>query len=254
MATARRCPATIIPPGLAFWGVVAGIVAGMTAFMTARMTFGTALAYVLIIYACTLSTRVSAPRQGCPSPTASRVRRCATILFLRPTPNGLTTPSAIRAETVFTVFQVFGRMTFGQLAAFQMEGIRIAQRAHLGRMSLVVAIVIGLLGGLTLAYAIHLVDAYNYGWNIIDGGSTQGGYRTAQALKEYARLESRIDPGEPLKPDTSIARAVGLALSLLMFWLRLVFLRFPLNPVGLALAGTFGAPICSRSSWRGSKS
>ena len=28
-----------------------------------------------------------------------------------------------------------------------------------------------------------------------------------------------------------------------MFWLRLVFLRFPLNPVGLALAGTFGAPI-----------
>lgn len=234
----------IIPPGLAFWGVVAGIV-GMTAFMTvAGMTLGTALAYVLIIYACTLVYARIRAQTGLPITYGiPREEMYETILFLRPTPNGLRTPSAIRAETVFTVFQVFGRMTFGQLAAFQMEGIRIAQRAHLGRMSLVVAIVIGLLGGLTLAYAIHLVDAYNYGWNIIDGGSTQGGYRTAQALKEYARLESRIDPGEPLKPDTSIARAVGLALSLLMFWLRLVFLRFPLNPVGLALAGTFGAPI-----------
>ena len=142
----------IIPPGLAFWGVVAGIV-GMTAFMTAAgMTFGTALAYVLIIYACTLVYARIRAQTGLPITYGiPREEMYETILFLRPTPNGLTTPSAIRAETVFTVFQVFGRMTFGQLAAFQMEGIRIAQRAHLGRMSLVAAIIIGLLGGLTLA-------------------------------------------------------------------------------------------------------
>lgn len=231
-------------PAVAFWGVVVGIV-GMTAFMTvAGMAPGTALAYVLIIYACTLVYARIRAQTGLPITYGiPREEMYETILFLQPTPNGLTAPAAIRAESVFAVFRVIGRMTFGQLAAFQMEGIRIARRARIGRRSLIPAIVIGLLGGLVLGYVIHLVDAYNYGWNIIDGGSTQGGYRTAQALREYSRLETRVDPGEPLRLDTSIARAAGLVASLLMLWLRLRFLRFPLNPVGLALAGTFGHPI-----------
>ena len=47
----------------------------------------------------------------------------------------------------------------------------------------------------------------------------------------------------PVKVNTTAARGVGFALTLLMLWLRARFLRFPLNPMGLALAGAFGGPI-----------
>ncbi len=233
-----------IPPALAFWGVIAGIV-GLTTFMVvAGMAWGTALSYVLIIYMCTLVYARIRAQTGLPITYGiPREEMFDTILAVQPTPNGLTSPAAIRAESVFAVFRVIGRMIFGQIGAFQMEGIRIARRSSIRRSHLMVAVVIGLVGGLALAYGIHLMDAYNYGWNIIDGGSTQGGYRTAQALTQYARTETRIDPGEPLKLSTTLARGAGFGLSLLMLWLRSRFLRFPLNPVGLALAGTFGGPI-----------
>lgn len=234
----------VIPPAIALWGVVAGVV-GMTAFMVvAGMTWGTALAYVLIIHVCALVYARIRAQTGLPITYGiPREEMFDTILALQPTPNGLTAPAAIRAESVFAVFRVLGRMTFGQLGAFQMEGMRIARRSGIRRSHLATAVVIGLLAGLTLGYAIHLIDAYNYGWNIIDGGTTQGGYRTTQALWQYGRLETRVDPGEPLKAGPTIARAVGFVLSLLMLWLRVRWLRFPLNPVGLALAGTFGHPI-----------
>ncbi len=233
-----------IPTALAFWGVIAGIV-GLTAFMVvAGMAWGTALAYVLIIYVCSLVYARIRAQTGLPITYGiPREEMFDTILAVQPTREGLTSPVAIRAESVFAVFRVIGRMIFGQIGAFQMEGIRIARRSHIRRSHLMTAVVIGLIGGLVLAYVIHIVDAYNYGWNIIDGGSTQGGYRTAQALLQYARAEARIDPGEPLRLNTTIARGVGFGLSLLMLWLRSRFLRFPLNPVGLALAGTFGSPI-----------
>ncbi|MGD9495138.1 MAG: DUF6785 family protein [Armatimonadota bacterium] len=234
----------IIPPGVAVWGVLAGV-AGMTAFMTvAGMALGTALAYVLIIYVCSLVYGRIRAQTGLPITYGiPREEMFDAILAVQPTGEGLIGARAIRAESVFAVFRVLGRMTFGQLGAFQMEGIRIARRADIRRSSLLPAIALGLLGGLVLACAIHLIDAYNYGWNIIDGGSTQGGYRTAQALLQFDRLQTRVDPGEPLQLETTIARAAGLAFSLLMLWLRTRYLRFPLNPMGLALAGTFGHPI-----------
>ncbi len=233
-----------VPAGIAVWGVVAGIV-GLTALMAvAGMAVGTALSYVLVIYVCALVYARIRAQTGLPiTYGVPREEMFETVLYLQPTPNGLTSPAAIRGESVFAVFRVIARMTFGQLGAFQMEGIRIARRARIRRSHLIVAVIVGLLGGLVLGYAVHLVDAYNYGWNIIDGGTTEGGYRTRQALWQYARAETRVYTGEPLKPATTIARGAGLALSLLMLWLRTRFLRFPLNPMGLALAGTFGGPI-----------
>ncbi|MCX7597322.1 MAG: hypothetical protein N2512_00420 [Armatimonadetes bacterium] len=47
----------------------------------------------------------------------------------------------------------------------------------------------------------------------------------------------------PVEVNSNIARAVGFALTIAMVWLRAIFLRFPLNPLGLAIAGIFGQPI-----------
>ncbi|MGC9317929.1 MAG: DUF6785 family protein [Armatimonadota bacterium] len=240
--TADRGDETI-PPGIAIWGVVAGVL-GVTALMVvAGMSPGTALSYVLLIYVCSLAYARIRAQTGLPiTYGVPREEMFDAILAVQPT-GGSLSPAAIRSESVFAVFRVLARMTFGQLGAYELEGIRIARRASIRRWHLLVAIVLGLLGGLVAGYIVHLVDAYNFGWNILDGGTTQGGYRTQQALWQYSRLETRVFTGEPLKLATTIARAVGLVLSLLMLWLRSRFLRFPLNPMGLALAGTFGHPI-----------
>ncbi|MEA3402763.1 MAG: DUF6785 family protein [Armatimonadota bacterium] len=232
-----------IPPGIAVWGVVVGVV-GITALMVvAGMSAGTALSYVLIIYVCSLVYARIRAQTGLPiTYGVPREEMFDAILAVQPTGGSLSL-AAIRSESVFAVFRVLARMTFGQLGAYELEGIRIARRARIRRWHLLVAIALGLLGGLVAGYVVHLVDAYNFGWNILDGGTTQGGYRTRQALWQYSRLETRVFTGEPLKLATTMARGAGLALSLLMLWLRSRFLRFPLNPMGLALAGTFGHPI-----------
>ncbi len=234
---------SVVPEGVAFWGVIAGII-GITALMAAAgMGVGSALAYVLIIYASSLVYARIRAQTGLPITYGiPREEMYLTVLDLRGA-SGAGTLSLLRTEGVFAVFTTIGRMTFGQLGAYQLEGIRIARQSGIKRSHLISAVIIGLLGGLILAYAIHLGAAYNFGWNIIDGGTTSAGYRTRQAQTMFDRAELRIFTGEGIRQPQTIARGVGFALSLLMLWLRTKFLRFPLNPVGLGLAGTFGGPI-----------
>ena len=232
-----------LPARVAFWGVWVGV-AGMTAFMVAAgMNVATALAYVLLIYVCALVYARIRAQTGLPiTYGVPREQIASTILAVTPS-DGHLSRAEVRSEASFAVFRVLVRMTFGQLGAFEMEGIRIARRARLRRSHLLIGITAGLLAGLLLACATHLTAAYNFGWNVIDGGSTQGGYRTGQARGQYRILQTRVDEQVPVDVNTTVARGVGFGLTLLTLWLRVRFLRFPLNPMGLALAGTFGGPI-----------
>lgn len=233
----------VIPEAVAFWGVIIGVVGLSWLMAIAGMGIGSALGYVAMIYACSLVYARIRAQTGLPITYGiPREEMYLTVLDLRGAA-GADAGAAMRHEGVFAVFTVIGRMTFGQLGAYQLEGIRIGRQAGIRRSHLVWGLALGLLGGLVLGYAIHLVAAYNFGWNIIDGGTTSAGYRTRQALLMFDRAETRIFAGEPWRRPQTIARGVGFALSLVVLWLRARFLRFPLNPVGLALAGTFGHPI-----------
>jgi hypothetical protein len=89
-------------------------------------------------------------------------------------------------------------MTFPQLAAYEMEGIRIADRVRIRRRHVVTALGLGLVLGLVLGMGIHIATAYDYGWNIIDGGTTDGGYRTLQARWSYEQLQTRATSAVPM--------------------------------------------------------
>jgi len=232
-----------LPSRLAFWGLWVGV-AGMTAFMVAAGTsVATALGYVLLMYVAFLVYARIRAQTGLPiTYGVPREEIANTILAVTPS-DGHLSGAELRSECSFAVFRVLVRMTFGQLGAFEMEGIRIAHRVRLRQRHLLIGIAVGLLAGLVLACLTHLTAAYDYGWNVIDGGSTQGGYRTGQARSQYRILQTRVDTRVPVKVNTTAARGVGFALTLLMLWLRARFLRFPLNPMGLALAGAFGGPI-----------
>ncbi len=232
-----------IPASVAFWGVWIGV-AGLTIFMVAAgMNVWTALGYVLLIFICSLVYARIRAQTGLPITYGiPREEIAVTLLDVQATsghPSGL----VFRQETAFAVFRVLIRMVFGQLGSYGMEGIRIARRARITRSHLLIGLTLGLLGGLFLATYLHVETAYNYGWNVLDGGTTSAGYRTTQARVQYNVLQDRMSGPTTVRADRTIARGVGVALTVGMMWMRGQYLRFPLNPMGLALAGTFGGPI-----------
>lgn len=233
----------LLPSGVAFWGVVVAL-AGVIGFcVLAGMSLGLAVAYVLLsVGAALVYIRVRA-QTGLPvNYVVPREEVAEAILALRPTTGHFST-AALRSEAAYATISVMSRMTFPQLGAFEMEGIRLGHRARLPRRQLLTAIGYGLLAGFAIGMFLHLQAYYSYGANVLDGGTTEGGYRIRQAVGNFDRLQQRAFTRVPVETRTTTARLVGLAMTVAMLWLRVRFLRFPLNPLGLALSGSYGHSI-----------
>jgi hypothetical protein len=232
-----------LPLGLAWWGLVGGMVA-LTAFMVLLgVSLGRAAAYTLLLYACCLVYVRVRSQTGLPiTYIVPREDIFATVQALTPT-SGRLSLAELRSETAFSLLQVLVRMTFPQLAAYEMEGFRIGERARIRRAHVAAALVLGLALGLAIGLGVHLVTAYDYGWNVLDGGSTDGGYRTLQAQWSYQQLETRARNATPIEVNSNLARLAGFGVTAALVGLRARFLRFPLHPMGLAIAGIFGPPI-----------
>jgi hypothetical protein len=233
----------LLPSGIAFWGLVAGIGGFCTFCVSAGMSLGLTLCYVLLAYSVALVYIRIRAQTGLPiNYMLPREEVFEAILALKPT-TGHLDKAGLRSETALAAITVVSRMTFPQIGAFEMEGLRIGTRAGLRRSHLLTALGYGLALGLGLALWMHLTAYYGFGANVLDGGTTSGGYRAAQARTAFDRLQTRAFVGAPLDMRTTLARVTGLALTVAMLWLRVRFLRFPLNPLGLGIAGSYGHSI-----------
>jgi len=233
----------LMPSRVAFWGVLIGV-AGVTAFcMLAGMELRLALPYVLLsLGAALVYIRVRA-QTGLPvNYVVPREQVFETILALKPTTGHFST-GELRSETLFATISAMSKMTFPQLGAFEMEGIRIGNRARISRKQILTCLTYGLAAGFIIGMVLHLQAYYSFGANVLDGGTTEGGYRIRGAVASFDALQQRAF--HPIGMDTraTTARLVGLLLTVAMLWLRVKFLRFPLNPLGLAVAGSYGGSI-----------
>jgi hypothetical protein len=233
----------LMPSRFAFWGVIIGIVGMITFCLMAGIELRLALPYVLLsLGAALVYIRVRA-QTGLPvNYILPREQVFESILALKPT-TGHFSAMELRSETVFTTVTIMSRMTFPQLGAFSMEGIRIGDRARISRKLILTCIAYGLLAGFVIGMFMHLQAYYSYGANVLDGGTTEGGYRIRGAVGAFDRLQQRASQQVPMDVRTTTARVIGLVLTLAMLWLRMRFLRFPLNPLGLAVAGSYGHSI-----------
>jgi hypothetical protein len=233
----------LLPSRVAFWGFVAGV-AGFCGFcIAAGMSPGLTLLYVILTYGAALVYIRIRAQTGLPvNYVVPREQVIESLLALKPT-TGHFDAAGLKSEAVFATIGGISRMTFSQLGAFSMEGIRIGTQAHLRRSHVLTALSYGLALGLIVAMYMHLQGYYSYGANVLDGGTTMSGYRAAQARSFLDRLSTRAFTRMPTDLRTSTARAIGLVLTLGMLWLRVKFLRFPLNPLGLAISGSYGHSI-----------
>ncbi|MEI6499492.1 MAG: DUF6785 family protein [Armatimonadota bacterium] len=145
--------------------------------------------------------------------------------------------------TIFSTLMHVSRGYFQSQMAYQVEGSKIAQEAGLKQRTmawwLVAAVVVGMVG----ASYIHLKAYYSAGANILEGGTTQGGYRVMLARTEFEELSGFMKSAVPPdRPRALAALSGGLVVAGLVA-LRTYFLRFPLHPLGYAMVTAYGGPI-----------
>jgi MYXO-CTERM domain-containing protein len=229
-----------LPYRVALGGFVAGFSALVGLCLATGIGLGKAVVYIGLSYLMALAYSRVRAQTGVPISYVVPRRDVSQVLQeLWPTRGQLSEPQ-IREETSFALLTVLNRLTFPHIAAFETEGIRLADQARIRRTHLSAAVGLGVLAGILLGYATHLTAYYTYGCNVLEGGTTQGGWRTRQALIEYEKLQTRTTVATPMEWPPVVARALGGAITGALVLLRARFLRFPLHPMGLALAATFG--------------
>ncbi len=145
--------------------------------------------------------------------------------------------------TIFSVLMFMSRGYFQSTMAYQIESEKIASETGILPRHvppwLIAALILGLIG----AYWVHLTAYYTHGANILEGGTTQGGYRVTLARREFEELASYLKAPKP--PDTARTMAAGCGFLIIaaLVAIRTYFLRFPLHPLGFAMVASYGSPI-----------
>jgi hypothetical protein len=145
--------------------------------------------------------------------------------------------------TIFSTFMFVSRGFYQSNMAYQAEAMKIGQETRLRQRTLswwlTAAVVIGFVG----AAFVHLQAYYMHGANILEGGTTQGGYRVTLARTEFEELSGFVkSPRLPDRPRTYAAVSGAMTVAALVL-LRTYFLRFPLHPLGFAMVTAYGYPL-----------
>lgn len=145
--------------------------------------------------------------------------------------------------TIFSTFMFATRGYFQSQMAYQVEGSKIAQEANLKQRTMAWWLVAAVVVGMVAASYIHLHAYYLHGANILEGGTTQGGYRVTLAKTEFEELSGFMKAHRaPDRPRTMAGLSGAIIVAALVI-LRSYFLRFPLHPLGYAMVTAYGGPI-----------
>ncbi len=150
---------------------------------------------------------------------------------------------ALGPERNLVLLSNFGWLSYNYYAefmgAYQADGLRLADEARVRRSHMAWALVLALLVGYGAAAWSHLTAYYQYGENVVDGGTGLGDYRARLAVRMYTGVETMLQNMTPRSLTTAGAASVGAAVTLGLVSIRFKFLRFPLHPLGYLIATTY---------------
>ncbi|HEX30550.1 TPA: hypothetical protein ENG04_10765 [Candidatus Poribacteria bacterium] len=152
---------------------------------------------------------------------------------------------SFRTLSVMASLAFLARGYYPQFMAYQLEGFKLTEGTRVSARQVALAIMLALLIGLVIGYWMHLTTYYEYGANILEGGTPEwGGTRGAALIRqEYNRLHGLL--GSTGAPDVprSIAVGFGFVFALGIAVLRRSILSFPLHPLGYAMVTAYGDPL-----------
>ena len=151
-----------------------------------------------------------------------------------------------RGLTILSLFSFIGGSEdawFPVLSAYQMEAFKLSDSARIRRGDIVGAVVVAMFLGLIFGWAMHLITYYDYGANVLEGGTTEGGYRTTLAVREYTALAANMESPEGPNMAKTSATVAGTFVAVGLWLVRNVWFKFPLHPLGYAIATAYGRLI-----------
>ncbi|MFQ6099239.1 MAG: DUF6785 family protein, partial [Armatimonadota bacterium] len=145
--------------------------------------------------------------------------------------------------TIFSTFMFMSRGYYQSSQASIAEAFKISDELKVKRRSMAICLLLAVVLGLFGAYYLHLQTYYEFGNNVLEGGQTEGGYRTRLARSEYEETAGYLKAPKPPDGQRTTAGAFGFLLVAGLVILRTAFLRVPVHPLGFVMATTYGHPI-----------
>lgn len=147
--------------------------------------------------------------------------------------------------SVMASLAFLGRGYYPQFMAYQMEASKLSRERSVSVKRIAWGIMLALVIGLVIGYNMHLTAYYEYGANVLEGGTREwGGTRGASLIRqEYNRMHGLIGAAGGPNATAAGATSFGFLFTLLLATLRRGMVQFPLHPMGYAMVTAYGDPL-----------
>ncbi len=228
-----------LPPRWAVFGSAAGFVAIIAWVSAMGMSVLPAIAYFGMLLAFGLVYSRIRAETGVPTMWAYPFDQARNTMHYALGGEGLTRGGLGNLLGV-AGFAWIGRGYFMSLMGYQLENEKLAEEGDLSRRGMAWLIVLAFLVGMVLGYAVNLRSYYEFGANVLHGGTTGGGYNVQTAVREWSQAAGAVkNPTLPDRPRVQGAIA-GALFTLLLVVMRFTFLRSPFHPLGYAMSLNYG--------------
>jgi hypothetical protein len=142
--------------------------------------------------------------------------------------------------TVWNSVSFLAVQTFIPVGAYHLEFFRLSEQVHMPRRQMPILMTLALVVGMLFAFWTNLTSAYQYGANVLGSATFGGDSGIGHALGQYNALVGFTKKAQLPQTPKIIAVLIGFLLTGGMLAGRAVILRFPLNPIGYAVAAFIG--------------
>ncbi len=144
-------------------------------------------------------------------------------------------PFGARALTLLASMTFLTRGYFPVLSAYEIEGLRLGRAVGIGTARMSRVLMAAALLGLACGFWLHLSAYYEYGANVLEGGTTEGGYRVQLTLRNFTLVSNALKSPYPSAPIKMWMAAAGFAQAGALVLVRRILVTCPLHPLGFAL-------------------
>ena len=219
-------------------GVIGGFAGTVAMAMALGMKLGWALLFVSMVYAIAFVHARIRAETGTPVMSVFPWKRHD--VFVASLGGRLLGRRAPANLAALSMLGWLGRGHFPELMSFQLEDLEMAERAGIRLRRMASGLLVALLFGMIAAYWWHLKAYYGYGANVLEGGTTEGGYRVHVQHEIFLGAARQLL--SPTAPDPARCTAIGVGgvIVTVMHALRVWLVRFPLSPLGYAMTAAYG--------------
>ncbi len=231
------------PPRLALAGLVVGVAFVLAWCSSAGMSLSAAATYLVLLLAFAITYMRIRCETGTPSTWLFPWYQAKKLPFALFGPKHILERGGPQTITVFSMLFFLSRGFFFSSTAYPLEGYKASEMLKSRARDIAVGGLVAVALGLMMAWWMHLQTYYDYGGNVVESGGVSGGPRTALTIREYQGAAGNLLKPSGPDPARRAAMGAGAVVTGILVFARSAHLRFPLHPLGYAMAAAYSNQI-----------